>query len=189
MEGRLDQRFVCRHCREAPPSFDLARSAVYYDGAAAEVVKAFKYRGALWMENLLVDWLEACLNTWLKEEKPDWVVPVPLHPRRWRERGFNQAVLLAAGLARRRGWRCGSGMLERVKPTLKQTRLTAPQRLSNVAGAFRAAPVAELNGRTVLLVDDVMTTGATVGACARALKAAGVTRVVVITAARGQRGA
>lgn len=189
VEGRFSRRFVCRHCREAPPSFDVARSAILYDGAGAEVVQAFKYRGALWLEELLVDWLEACLETWLAGERPDYVVPVPLHPRRWRERGFNQAVLLAAGLAWRRGWRCCPAVLKRIKPTLTQTRLTAPERLSNVAGAFRAAPVAELNGRTVLLVDDVMTTGATVSACAHALKAAGVSRVVVVTAARGQRGA
>jgi ComF family protein len=112
------------------------------------------------------------------------LVPVPLHPRRREERGFNQAELLAAELARRAGVDVAVGALVRRRDTSPQTGLSAAARRSNVAGAFVVRRQSRVAGRAVVVVDDVMTTGATARACARALREAGVAEVRVLTAAR-----
>ncbi|MCS6771214.1 MAG: ComF family protein [Kiritimatiellae bacterium] len=187
IEGRADHEFVCAHCDEMKPYFDLARSAVRFEGAAVGAVYTFKYRGGIWLQEELIQWLEACWTVWFCDgPRPDFVCPVPLHPARERARGFNQATLLSAGLARRIGCPHLPGALVRVRPTETQTHLTAKQRLSNVQEAFKAPSPARIRGQRALLVDDVMTTGATVSACARALKAAGCISVSVLTLARGQ---
>lgn len=113
----------------------------------------------------------------------DLVVPVPLHLARLRWRGFNQAQLLIAPLARRHGVRCDAFALERVRPTSPQVRLDAAARRRNVRGAFAVARRDAMRGRTVLLFDDVFTSGATVDACARALLDAGAAAVDVLTLA------
>jgi ComF family protein len=113
---------------------------------------------------------------------PDAVVPVPLAPARERERGFNQARLIAEHLARVLGTPLRAGWLARARRTAPQTDLTAAERRANVQGAFVAAGA--VAGRHVLLVDDVLTTGATVEECARALRVAGAGRVGVVTVAR-----
>jgi ComF family protein len=112
------------------------------------------------------------------------LVPVPLHPRRRRERGFNQSVLLARALARPLGIRVAEDALARREDTPPQTGLTAAQRRANVARAFVVRRRPAVAGRIVVLVDDVFTTGATARACARALAAAGAAEVRLVTAAR-----
>lgn len=119
------------------------------------------------------------------------IVPVPLHPGRERERGFNQAGLLASGLARElarrnagKGPRVEVRCLRRLRPTLPQTGLSLHQRHENVRGVFAITSPERVSGRVVVLVDDVMTTGATVSACAGALKQAGAGKVLVLTLAR-----
>jgi ComF family protein len=112
------------------------------------------------------------------------LVPVPLHPRRRRERGFNQSGLLARALARPLGLRVAEDALARRQDTPPQTGLTAAQRRANVARAFVVRRRPAVAGRIVVLVDDVLTTGATARACARALVAAGATEVRLVTAAR-----
>ncbi|MDH3981808.1 MAG: phosphoribosyltransferase family protein, partial [Kiritimatiellaceae bacterium] len=133
--------------------------------------------------------LAEMLNNCRKAEYPgrefDLLVPVPLYHVRRRARGYNQSALLAHELGRRIGCRSTPGFLRRIKPTTTQTNLTAPQRLSNVRNAFQSRSEKWLAGQRVLLVDDVMTTGATVNACAKALKKGGVTSVHVLTVARG----
>jgi len=115
-------------------------------------------------------------------------VPVPLHPLRRRERGYNQAELLARHAARRFGVPVARDAVRRVKDTPTQTRLDRRQRAANVRGAFKAAPAAALKGLHVALVDDVLTTGATTSACARALLGAGAASVRVFTVARAVGG-
>jgi ComF family protein len=121
-----------------------------------------------------------------RDQTFDAIVPVPLHWRRRWQRGFNQSALLAAAIARRygipvRGWLC------RTRATPTQAGLTNARRRSNVTGAFRVGRRARVSGRRILLVDDVMTTGATAGACAAALKRAGAKYVALLTLARVDR--
>jgi ComF family protein len=112
------------------------------------------------------------------------LVPVPLHPRRRRERGFNQAELLAAALGRRYGLVVASGVLVRRKDTAPQTGLSAAARRANVAGAFAVRHRGAVAGRLLVLVDDVVTTGATARVCAALLRGAGATDVRLLSAAR-----
>jgi len=112
------------------------------------------------------------------------LVPVPLHPRRQRTRGFNQSELLADALGRGAGIVVAASALVRREDTRSQTGLTAAARRANVKGAFAVRRRAQIAGRTVVLVDDVLTTGATASACAQALRAAGAREVRLLTAAR-----
>lgn len=186
MEGRADHTFKCYHCIQLKPAFDVARSAVRFEAVAAKIIYRFKYRNGIWLRHELVNWLENCVRVWYPDFAPDMICPVPLYPARARQRGYNQASLLAAELARRLRRPFMTDALIRTRPTETQTHLTAMQRLSNVSQAFEAASARRLKDRAVLLVDDVMTTGATVSSCARALKAAGCRSVHVATLARGQ---
>jgi ComF family protein len=186
IEGRADHSYVCYHCTELEPEFDFARSAVRFEGVAAQVIHRFKYRRASWLRDELVDWLMSCVNVWYSSFRPDLICPVPLYHARARARGYNQSALLASALARRIGCPYRGDVLVRTRPTETQTHLTARERLSNVSQAFKGTSAQIVNGRSVLLVDDVMTTGATVSACARALKRVGCDVVCVVTLARGQ---
>ena len=171
----------CRACDEAPPTFDYALAAARYRGPLREAMHAFKFRGKRTLARALGDLvLEECAEAL----PPDAValVPVPLTLERQRERGYNQAQLLAEQIGAalhlpvRRRW------LRRVRSTLPQTDLTATERRTNVRGAFTAAPA--VAGRHLVIVDDVFTTGATVAECARTLRAAGAVQVGVLTVAR-----
>ena len=183
--GSIDHGFICFACSAEKPSFDGARSAVRYAGAVGEALRQLKYEKALWLAPDLAELLCSCLRAEYPGKTFDWVVPVPLYHVRRRERGYNQSAVLAGELARRIGCRSMPGMLRRIRPTTTQTHLTASQRLSNVQNAFHPWRGKRLAGRRVLLVDDVMTTGATVNACAKALKKGGAASVHVLTVARG----
>lgn len=182
----MDHAYTCFHCEQMQPAFDRARSAVRFEGVAADLIHQFKYHAALWLRAEFTDWLQACVHVHLADLAVDAVCPVPLYPARQRERGYNQAAILASALARRLNRPFWAGALRRVRPTDTQTHLTARQRISNVAHAFESSRRARLSGKSLLLVDDVMTTGATVSACAQALKRSGCRSVYVVTLARGQ---
>ncbi len=184
VSGRIDHAYTCWHCLEYPKSFDKARSFALYDGVAATCLRLLKYRQGFWVLPDTVQWLEACVRMHWEVDDIDLVCAVPLHPVRRLQRGFNQAALLGSRLSvvlqkpfLRRG-------LKRVKKTGTQTRLTAGARMDNVKDAFRVLKGRRLDGRNVLLVDDVMTTGATASECAVALKCAGARQVQVVTVAR-----
>ena len=117
------------------------------------------------------------------------LVPVPLHRRRTWTRGFNQAALVANELSKRLGLRAESRLLRRVRPTPPLKGMSLSQRKRTVQGAFRVAPDADLRGRTIVLVDDVLTTGSTSEACAKALQRAGAERVELVSWARVLRPA
>jgi ComF family protein len=163
--------------------FDAAYSWGAYDGRLRELIHLFKYAGVRPLGKVLGEWIALAMP---RQERFDRIVPVPLHwRRRWR-RGFNQSELLARSVARRYGLRV-SNVLRRVRATATQAGLSHSARRANVDAAFRVRQGASLEGQRVLLVDDVMTTGATASACARALKQAGARYVAVLTLARADR--
>ena len=183
--GDVQHSYVCFSCSREMPAFDRARSAVRYDGAVAGALRNLKYNSALWMVNDLSFLLYKCVQAEFHDVEFDAVTAVPLHPSRYRARGFNQSAVLAEKLARRMSVPFRAGLVRRIRPTDTQTGLTAPQRTDNVCGAFKTGLFFRPRGRKVLLVDDVMTTGATVNACAKALKQGGAAAVYVVTVARG----
>ena len=146
---------------------------------------ALKYYGHQWVVLDLVDFLEAAVRTWYQAGSFDLVVPVPLFSQRFRERGFNQAGLLAEGLGKRLEVPVAHKILRRIRDTGTQTRLTGAARRSNLRQAFALKDGVDLSGQTVLLVDDVMTTGTTLSECARVLRQAGVQGVFGVTVAHG----
>ena len=168
-------------CRVGARGFDAAYSFGEYTGALRRLIHLLKYRGVHSLEGPFGAWLSQALPL---NERVDVVVPVPLHWRRELARGFNQAELLAAEFTRRRGLPLEKKALRRSKATVAQARMSRSERRRNVATAFTVRRPAAVAGKTVLLIDDVHTTGATLGACAVALKRAGAKRVVALTLAR-----
>jgi ComF family protein len=155
-----------------------------YEGGLRTVIHELKYRGKRRVAVRLAEALLAAPGAQELLRGSDVLVPVPLHPRRRRERGFNQAEVLAQELARRVGRPCAPAALVRRKDTASQAGLSAAARRRNVAGAFAVRRHTQVAGRVVTLVDDVLTTGATAHACARALLAAGVSEVRLLAVAR-----
>ena len=185
-EGRL-----CPICRMPPGqeertyAFDRARSYAAYDGALVRAILLLKYErmeplGAWFAERLLEVVKEEALET-------DVVVPVPLHRDRERERGYNQADLLARPLARRLGLPHRAVLLVRTRPRPDKYVLSMEERWESVRGAFATRPGSQVDNLRVLLVDDVMTTGATLDACARTLLKAGAKSVIGLTVARAAK--
>jgi ComF family protein len=182
--GALPDRYVCSTCKQHKPFFDCARSAALYSGLVKEIILDFKYRGAVWLGPDLGQLIYACLQTHFRAPNIDRIVYVPLHKSRERQRTYNQSLLLAKELAGLLGNRADD-CLVRTRPTESQTHLTSAERADNVRGKFAVKGQHDLKGQRVLLVDDVMTTGATVNECARVLKKAGAQEVLVLTVARG----
>ena len=174
----------CGRCRRGRSSFDAGASLGPYEGALRSVIHELKYRGRRRLAPRIAEVMleEAAVRRVL--EPGVVLAPVPLHPRRLRERGFNQAELLGSALARRTGLPLLSGVLVRRKDTPTQSGLSASERRRNVAGAFVVRRRTAVVGRAVVLVDDVLTTGATARACADALRKAGAASVRVLTVAR-----
>lgn len=184
-EGAIDSAFVCANCQDLTFHFTCARSAVVAKGMVLEVIHRFKYSRALWFENFLADLLVREAAPVLRQEPWDMLVPVPLHPLKEREREFNQSARLARHLSRATNIPCEEGILRRAKPTGTQTHLNREQRAANMKSAFAVRPGASLADSRIVLVDDVLTTGATTNDCARALRHAGAAEVCVWTVARG----
>lgn len=177
----------CGECRTRKRSFDRCRSVLLYHGPAGQAIRAAKYRGRPVVANALGEFLWHCAATppplfpW---SEVNAVVPVPLHPSREAARGFNQAEAIITPLCRRLGLPLRPELLVRERNIPPQVGLKATQRRENVHGAFVAPHPEAVKGATLLLFDDVMTTGATVEECARMLKKAKAARVWVLTAAR-----
>ena len=169
----------CRLCAEWPAALTVVRSAVWLSDGAREAVHALKY-GAL--PRIADDLAAAMAGTLLPTDEASVLVPIPLAPKRLRERGYNQSDALAEALGRRWGLPVSRTLLTRTRETATQTALTPETRLANVAGAFGAR--VNKPWPTVLLVDDVFTTGATLAEAARALEQAGARRVFGITFGR-----
>lgn len=175
----------CGACLETPPPFSRHRSLGRYRGALKEIVLLFKFRGYAVLGRALAEATCAALG---REDGLWWgeplLIPVPLHPRRERERGYNQCSLLALELAKRSGLEAADGILVRARNAPPQSTLEAAARARNIRGAFAVRRPARIRGRTVLLVDDVYTTGSTLKECAATLLKAGAAEVRGITLAR-----
>lgn len=176
---------ACIECGELPPSVRGVRSAYLHDGPVRRLVHGLKYGGWSSLAEPMGARMASVPLPLEAEEEIRIVVPVPLTPTRLRQRGYNQAELLAREISRLRGWKCAPEVLLRGGETRTQTALHPSERRANVAGAFRAgtSPV-RIDGEHLLLVDDVWTTGATSLACSEALIRAGARAVSVLTFAR-----
>ena len=179
----LDLEGRCALCRSVLRGFDAAYCFGFYEGPLRELIHLLKYDGMKPLARPLGELLSRALPL---DEQFDAIVPAPLHWRRRFERGFNQSWLLARELARRRGLPVVNA-LRRVRATRSQTGLSNARRRENVGGAFRRRRGRPVNGLRLLLVDDVMTTGATAAACAMALRRAGAVEVRVAVWARTPR--
>jgi ComF family protein len=181
-----DLRGGCGDCRGRSLGFEAAVALGPYEGALRALCLRLKHDRDAWLARWICDlWVEARSEALERLDLPPdaWVVPVPLHWRRHWERGYNQAEALARELARRLG-RPVRRPLKRVADTKKLAVMSATDRAKALRKAFRARKSRALDGRTILLVDDVLTTGATCGAAARALRRAGAGRIIVAVMAR-----
>jgi len=172
---------VCDECEAAPPAFTAVRSWGVYEDPLRSTIHRLKYHSDLGVSQDLAGHLSRLLSqmTW----KIDRIIPVPLSAERQRQRGYNQASLLARWVSLTNNIRFDTNALNRVKDTTSQVGLTGAERRRNVAGAFTAEPRIVV-GKSILVIDDVATTGATMQACAKALMTAGAVSVYGLTLAR-----
>jgi ComF family protein len=174
----------CHLCRKGVYGFDLARSFGAYTPRMARAILLLKYGKLMPLGAWFASRLAGLVEHRLQDFAADAVVPVPLDRGRLRERGYNQAELIARPLARMLGIPFRSYLLVRTRPRPNQLRLTRRERWETVRGAYATHSRAQVDKLRVLLVDDVFTTGATLDACSRALKGAGAARVAGLTVAR-----
>lgn len=172
----------CLRCRDKKLNLTAAVAVARYRHGARNLVRSFKYGGETELARPLAALMAERLRAADFFSGVDMVVPVALHPKRRRERGFDQARMLAEPVATLVGLPCRPGVVKRVRHTTPQAALHRAQRLENMKGAFTADE--SLKGRRVVLVDDVMTTGATMADCARACREAGATRMYALLFAR-----
>jgi ComF family protein len=167
-----------------PPAYARARAAVRYDDVARTLVHALKYQDRTDLAPAMGRWMARAGHELL--DGADVLVPVPLHWRRAWSRRYNQSGALARIIERQTGVTVASDALRRIRPTQQQIGLSKPQRASNVQGAFKVSTLrqSQIAGRRVVLIDDVLTSGATVDACARALLRAKAVQVDVLVFAR-----
>jgi len=183
-ELAVEAHMLCAECLKESPAFVQARSALYYDEASKRHVLGFKFHDHTELMPLLSEWLVRASGDMLPHI--DFLVPVPLHWfRLWRRR-YNQSALLCYAVSEKTGIPVAPDALIRAKHTTPQSQLTRLQRLENVKGIFKVRPsiISRIENKNILLIDDVMTTGATIKACTRTLLKAGAGRVYVATVAR-----
>ena len=176
---------VCNECRRIKYHFRWARAAGIYEGVLKEAIHLLKYRGVRTLVDPLGDLMIEHLRSNGNLPEFDLILPVPLHRAKLRQREFNQAAGLARRISKYFEIPVSTDNLQQIRSTKSQTKLTKAQRIANVKGTFRVKRADELNKKSVLLIDDVFTTGATVDECSKVLLAAGAKEVFVMTLARG----
>lgn len=186
LDPELPHSHYCPHCTERPPAFVCSISYGSYRGGLRHAIHHLKYRDkpqlAVPLGQLLASRMQAEARTF-RGLAFDGVVPVPIHPRRSRERGYNQAERIARSLCRTAGLTLERGLLTRVRHTRSQVGLSAKERAENLTGAFAVRSGKNTEGKTFLLIDDVTTTGSTLHECAQALKEAGSAAVYCLSLA------
>ena len=183
--GALEEPHLCQDCLQKRPPFSHHRSSGKYKGKLKDIILLYKYRHFQVLGKDLAHLVYRALG---REEEIWWnvdaIVPVPLHPKRKKERGFNQAQIIAKELARIKRIELGDQLLLKIKNVLPQTSLRVEEREESVSGAFAVAKGDKIKGKVVLLVDDVYTTGSTVRECSSVLRNAGVKEVKALTVAQ-----
>ena len=184
-EGLFPGVFLCPNCEDRDLAFSSAVSKYLARGTVREIVHRLKYNGQFHLRQTLAEWLiDGFSDPRITCEPYDAIVPVPLHPARIRERGYDQVQATAELAARRLRvplWRS----LRRKRYTRTQTRLDRKQRMQNLRSAFEIRKEGWVEGKRIILVDDILTTGATLDECARVLRKAGAISVRAVTVARG----
>ena len=178
------RQLLCRLCRVSFYAFDRARSFAVYDDSLSEAIVLLKYEEVTRLGGWFADRLAEIVSQAPDDWRADMVVPVPLHLERRRERGYNQAELIARPLAKRLNLRLESRLLIRTKPRPAQLVLSRTEHWKSVRGAYATHKSCHIDNLRVLLVDDVLTTGATLDACARALKKSGASVILGLTVGR-----
>lgn len=181
--SRNEKNHLCGLCMDQKRYFTTGRALGYYEGPLREAIHRWKYEGKIYLSPLFGEWMKRTLSQNWETDLFDLLVPVPLHPQRLRERGFNQALLLVRELSRRAGIAYRKQILEKRRQTVPQINLSGVEREKGVKGAFHLTDPEGVKGKVILLVDDVFTTGATVNECAKVLIAGGAQRVDVLTLA------
>ena len=183
-EGSINTALSCANCAHRTIYFAAAVAAYRGRGIVRDIIHEFKYNRQIHLRHLIARGLRAALDDErLRERRFDVLMPVPLHPARQRERGFNQADMLAELLSAQTSIPC-KALLQRIRYTTTQTSLDRAERMENLRNAFRLRKNADVRGLRVLLVDDVLTTGSTLSECSRVLKRAGAASIYAATAAR-----
>ena len=176
---------LCGDCISAPPPFFAARAALLFEDSTRELIHQFKYGQRVMLRRPLGLLAVSYLDGFVREFGAELILPVPLHVKRLRQRGFNQAILLGEIFAQRWELSLSRNNLKRIRWTEPQVNLGATERAANVKGAFAVASVKEISGKRIFLIDDVYTTGSTAKECCRVLMKAGAAEVAVLTVARG----
>lgn len=190
----LDREFVCEDCRTHRPHFDRVASVLRFEDEARQMLLDFKFRRHLWLRDDFVDWLEGTARARFRVDRIGLVLPMPTSLRHRWDRGYNQCDYLAKPLASRLGVPFSKHVIRRVGDPERQGALAEEDRRENVVGTFAVTGWGERwrarmpRGSSVLVVDDVMTTGSTLSECARTLKAAGFKRVWGLSLLRSLRG-
>lgn len=179
----VGQDHPCGNCIKQPPAYTAARAALCYQGELTRLIHNFKYNGKSYLRRPLGLLIAQLLADFAAEQQPDFLVPVPLHKTRLRSRGYNQSVLLADLLSQKWQIKLLRQGLVRIRATTPQMELGRKQRLVNLKDAFEVYDVSVIEGRRIMLVDDVFTTGSTLEACAKALMIAGASSVSAVTIA------
>ncbi len=177
----------CGACLTHPPHYDTARAHFLYEGSVRDLIHSFKYSRMTHLRKPLALLTLQGMREFVTDQNPHFIVPVPLHRSRLRERGFNQAVLLGSVLSHQLSLPIRTNVLVRTRPTEPQIELPAAERRSNVKGAFAVIRQESVADKRILLLDDVMTTGSTMDECAKELKKAGAAAVIAVTVARTAR--
>ena len=183
---------VCETCLAEPPVIHRVRAALAYQGLVPEIVPLFKYHARLSLTRFFDSLMFPAFDRYFRDTEIHWIVPVPLHPKKLRQRGFNQSFLLVRRLydryeqhyGTRPVWQVDASVLKRIRDTHSQTGLDIASRKNNLKNAFQVPDPARVKDAGILLVDDVYTTGATCNEAARVLLAAGAARVDVLVLAR-----
>ena len=184
-QGAIEGGFICAGCQERKPHFQCAVAPYLSRGIVRELIHRFKYRNEFHLRHQLGRWLCAGFqDERLSLLRADMIVPVPLHPVRYREREFNQAEELARLASKKTGISfCNA--LERLRYTTSQTRFDREERMENLRNAFGIRKNTVVRGKRLILIDDVLTTGSTLDECARTLHTAGAGSIRALTVARG----
>lgn len=183
-EYAIGEGALCAACIEEMPLFEKSRSILVFDETSKTLIHKLKFEDETYLSHIFAEWMSRQAQALIAPV--DAIVPVPLNRWRLAARRYNQSALLAAGLARRAGKLFAPDWLVRRRRTQPQTGFSRNEREENVRGAFEVPETCrpELEGKQILLVDDVMTTGATIAACTKTLLKAGVKQVRVLTLAR-----